>query len=217
MLKLKCGNALRFAWSIACFTTAVGLPCSPAHADQFQDKVDAALAAADPATVWSRLEQEAYRGNLKAAYRLGLLLREGKWVRRDDAAAYERFAEAATPDLIRARYKLGLPEAQYEAGAMARDGIGVEQDFEQAAEWFEHAAEQGHGPSQLALARLYLQGVGIERNEELAYFWASLAVRADSGLAALAERVRGRAGRRLAPAELRVLNRRIEAWSAEQG
>lgn len=198
-------------------TAAFALICIPSvWADDFQDKVDGALALQNQQAVIERLEEEAYRGNLKAAYRLGLFHRAGEGVSKDAAAAYERFEQAGEPDWIRDRYKLGLPEAQYEAGIMLRDGVGVEADAEEAATWFERAAEQGHARAQLALAELYLAGRGVDQDHERAYVWASLAGRNDSGLRGAAAAVRAAARSKLQSTALRAADREVYAWTADQ-
>jgi len=196
----------------------VALMCLPSAvwADDFQDKVDAALALRSPQAVAERLEQEAYRGNLKAAYHLGLLHRAGAGVSKDPAAAYDRFEQAGEPDWIRYRYKLGLPEAQYEAGVMLRDGVGVDADPEAAATWFERAADQGHAGAELALAELYLAGRGVDQDNERAYVWASLAAKNESSLRDAANAVRTAARARLEPAALRAANREVYVWTADQ-
>lgn len=206
--------ALRRLYAIVLLAAAAAFS-GGARADDYQDKVDQALEAGRIEQSVQRLEEEAFRGNLKASYALGMLLREGRQLPRDDARARERFEEAGEPNLIRARYKLGLSEAQYELARMLRDGVGGEADAEAAAEWFERAAEQGHGPSQLALARLYIDGIDGDADHRLAYFWAAVAGRTDRDLREHATQLTERASRSLEPADVRALKREIAAWSAD--
>ncbi|HET9843090.1 MAG TPA: tetratricopeptide repeat protein [Gammaproteobacteria bacterium] len=50
-------------------------------------------------------------------------------------------------------------------------GIEGDPDPKNAAIWFEQAADLGHPDAQFNLAILYLEGDGIEKNEEKAYDW----------------------------------------------
>lgn len=48
----------------------------------------------------------------------------------------------------------GSETAQYNLGLCYETGRGVEQDIDEAAEWYEKAAEQGNVKAQAALERL---------------------------------------------------------------
>ena len=50
-------------------------------------------------------------------------------------------------------------------------GGGEGQDFSAASQWYLKAAEQGHLEAQLALARMYGQGEGVETDAEVAVRW----------------------------------------------
>ena len=54
-------------------------------------------------------------------------------------------------------------------------GLGVEQDYEQAAKWLYEAALQHHPHSQFELGVLYANGQGVGRDESMAYFWFGVA------------------------------------------
>jgi uncharacterized protein len=58
----------------------------------------------------------------------------------------------------------GDAEAQVELGRALYYGRTVEQDFSEAAIWFERAAFQGHAGAMLRLARLYDNGLGVSRD-----------------------------------------------------
>jgi len=47
----------------------------------------------------------------------------------------------------------------------------VPRDYSEAAIWFRKAAEKGHQGSQVALGRLYAQGLGVEKDNDQALFW----------------------------------------------
>ncbi len=61
--------------------------------------------------------------------------------------------------------------AQYYVGMMLLNGQGVEQNYEEAANWFRKAAEQSIPQAQYKLGMLYMQGQGLPRDYEFAYAW----------------------------------------------
>lgn len=61
--------------------------------------------------------------------------------------------------------KNGNPRAQYNLGVCYHSGRdGIEQDYEQAAMWYQKAAEQGHVRASFYLGVLYQNGKGAEQN-----------------------------------------------------
>ena len=61
--------------------------------------------------------------------------------------------------------KNGNPRAQYNLGVCYHSGRdGIEQDYEQAAIWYQRAAEQGHVRASFYLGMLYQNGKGAEQN-----------------------------------------------------
>ncbi|MDP1717908.1 MAG: tetratricopeptide repeat protein [Burkholderiales bacterium] len=184
-----------------------------AFADIFQDRVDEALAKGDPAAVVKELENDSYRGNIKAAYQLGLFYREGKMVPRNDAVAMEWLEQAASTDWIRYRFKLGMAEAQYELGVMRRDGLGKPADAQAAAEWFELAANQGHTLAQISLAEMYLKGQGVSADPAQAYFWSSIAAYTLTGSDLERPQATSKAAKNLLTAEqVKELDESVETW-----
>jgi len=65
--------------------------------------------------------------------------------------------------------------AQYYLGVMYMKGQGVEQDYEEAGEWFRKASEQGLSVAMYKLAGLYTKGNGVPKDLEFAYIWYSVA------------------------------------------
>ena len=57
------------------------------------------------------------------------------------------------------------PYVEYRIGKMHAAGLGTEQDYSQAASWFDEAAEQGNKFAMYSLAGLYLRGQGVEKDE----------------------------------------------------
>lgn len=76
-------------------------------------------------------------------------------------------ATLGRPDL-RAAAESGKPAAEYEVGILYAEGRGAPQSFEQAARWFERAANQGFAPAQYRLGSLYEKGQGVKKDLEAA-------------------------------------------------
>ena len=80
--------------------------------------------------------------------------------------------DAAIEQLKPMALERGLPPALYEMAKLYDRGIGVEEDPAEAARLYGLAIERPssmRGHASLNLARLYLQGRGVERNDVLAY------------------------------------------------
>lgn len=78
----------------------------------------------------------------------------------------------------------------FEFGEMYRHGhstMGVIKDYVKAANWWRYAAERGHNPSRLLLARCYRFGVGVVQSHETAIGIWQRAV--EDGSAAAMERL----------------------------
>ncbi|MDA0240747.1 MAG: tetratricopeptide repeat protein [Proteobacteria bacterium] len=71
------------------------------------------------------------------------------------------------------------PDAMYRIGYLSHLGYGrfYPQSYEEAAVWYQKAADQGHALSQNSLALLYETGRGVGQDYVLAYMWFSLAAR----------------------------------------
>lgn len=178
---------------------------------------DEALAAKDYPAAIELLRKEARRGDLRSAQQIGMLYRDGEGVAKDPVQALEWFLRAAKPDIRRARFKNGLPEAQLEAAKMYRDGIGTAPDAKRATRWYRLAAEQDRGDAQLALAELYLRGQGVAPDYAAAYRWASLAHNSLAGEEAdLAARLRDEAAEHLSEQELAELQKEIDKDAGPQ-
>lgn len=141
-----------------------------AQTNDFRQTTDKALAAGSPEAVLKALDKEIYRGNLVAARKLGLMYRDGQLVPQDTAKAQKFLKIAADTNLNRIWYRYGMVDAQYEL-AMLTQGSNPAQ----AESWYRKAADLGHAPSQLALAKMYFNGAGIKRDPERALFWSSVA------------------------------------------
>jgi len=72
----------------------------------------------------------------------------------------------------------GDAESQYTIGIQIENGqSGFEQDYFEAAKWYERAALQGHAAAQLYFGVFLAQGKGVQQNVVEAYKWLDLAKR----------------------------------------
>lgn len=90
---------------------------------------------------------------------------------------------------LRRRTEAGDAKAQYELGRIYMVGLGVSQDYQQAAKWYARAAEQGFAGAQFMMGFLYEQGKGVRRDysRALDYYRAA----ADQGHATAANNLAG--------------------------
>lgn len=72
-------------------------------------------------------------------------------------------------------------DVQYQKGIMFECAEGVEQDYEQAAFWFEKSALQGHAGAQISLGILFNDGRGVARDYKRAMeLWGQAAAQGDA-------------------------------------
>lgn len=110
----------------------------------------------------------AANGNMvEAQNELGLLYLSGKLAGADGAAGVAWLTRAAQGGYAQAQNNLAT---LYERGA-----AGVTQNMENAGQLYALAANQGHGPATLALARLLNEGIGTKQDAVKAWALASLA------------------------------------------
>ncbi len=76
--------------------------------------------------------------------------------------------DKAVPVLKQAA-ELGNPESQYNLGYCYQAGIGVEQNSENATEWYSKSAEQGWNDGLYAMMMAYGNGDGIEQDYNKAF------------------------------------------------
>ena len=69
----------------------------------------------------------------------------------------------------------GDPAAQRNMAHLYRMGLGVPQDFVQAASWYRLAADRGLARAQANLAAMYLRGQGLEEDAREAAYWFTAA------------------------------------------
>jgi len=128
------------------------------------------------------LQYAAEGGHPVAQWRLGRMYADGDGVDRDDLRAFEYFSRIANQH---AEDSPSAPQAQIVANAFValgryyRDGIPntrVKSDRERAREMFHYAATYfGNADAQYNLARMYLDGIGTQRDPKYAARWLSQA------------------------------------------
>lgn len=89
----------------------------------------------------------------------------------DAAKAYEQGDYKTAYRLIKPLAEQGIPEAQFDLGAMYDNGKGVSQDYAEAAKWYRKAAEVGNAPAQTNLGMMYEDGRGIPQDYTEAARW----------------------------------------------
>jgi localization factor PodJL len=75
---------------------------------------------------------------------------------------------SAIPAGLRAAAAAGNPAAEFELGARYAEGRGVQPNLEEAARWFERAANREIAPAQYRLGSLYEKGQGVKKDIEQA-------------------------------------------------
>ena len=100
-----------------------------------KDKSEAEKWFTRAASAVPKWRQQAGRGDAQAASRLGMLLWVGKGIPGDPAAARLLIAKAA---------EAGDPEAQVNLARFLFQGVLFEKNQEEAARWYQKAAERGN-------------------------------------------------------------------------
>jgi hypothetical protein len=141
-----------------------------------QDEALAAYQAKDYARARELFSERAERGDPLAMLLLGDIYKNGRGVRKDEAAAYSWSKRAADT---------GDPRGQAAQAALLQDGIGTPRNDAAAFALLQKSANQGYPLAQGALGSAYLHGRGTAKNEELAAVWLRKA--ADQGVPEAAE------------------------------
>ena len=148
------------------------------------------------AVKWYQLAAE--QGDADAQYRLGISYKKGQGVLQDYKEAVKWLLKSAEQKninsvkaqrLIRTSYhklhkevaEQGDSYAQRFLGDSYYLGLGVTQDYAEAAKWYKKAAEQWDSVSQIILGAMYKKGKGIPKDFVEAYKWFSIAGETGSG------------------------------------
>lgn len=118
------------------------------------------------------LLSESQRGNVLAVYDLGKLYSTDKLGEKSEEISIAKYTQALQDFLqIEPNSKKLKPYVQYRIGKMFCYGLGTEQDYEKAFEWFERSAKQKNKFAQFSLANLYYYGSGVEKDLSQAFLW----------------------------------------------
>ena len=118
------------------------------------------------------LLSESQRGNVLAVYDLGKLYSTDKLGERNEETSIAKYTQALQGFLrIEPNSKKLKPYVQYRIGKMFCYGLGTEQDYQKAFEWFERSAKQKNKFAQFSLANLYYYGNDVERDLSQAFLW----------------------------------------------
>ena len=118
------------------------------------------------------LLSESQRGNVLADYDLGKLYSTDKLGERNEEMSVAKYTRALQGFLrIEPNSKKLKPYVQYRIGKMFCYGLGTEQDYQKAFEWFERSAKQKNKFAQFSLANLYYYGNGVEKDFSQAFLW----------------------------------------------
>ena len=118
------------------------------------------------------LLSESQRGNVLAVYDLGKLYSTDKLGERNEETSIAKYTRALQGFLqIEPNSKKLKPYVQYRIGKMFCYGLGTEQNYQKAFEWFERSAKQKNKFAQFSLANLYYYGSGIEKDLSQAFLW----------------------------------------------
>jgi TPR repeat protein len=137
----------------------------------------------------------AEKGFHHAQYCLGLMYENGQGVPQDKKEAVNWLLKSAeqknllAQSLIRGGYQKlhkqaaeqGDSYAQRFLGASFYLGLGVTQDYAEAAKWYKKAAEQGDSSAQNILGAMYEMGKGIPKDYVEAYKWFSISGESGNG------------------------------------
>lgn len=140
-------------------------------------------------------EIAAAKGNIAAEVNLGAIYAQGQMVPKDMARAEALWRKAS---------EHGSPEGRTNLGNLYMD----ERRYEDARREFADAVRSGHASAQFFLARLYEEGLGVTKNDKIAYFW--YAVAAANGYRD-AEAARGRVEALLPEAAVWTIKHRIDS------
>jgi len=128
------------------------------------------------------LEYAAGQGHTLALWKLGRMYAEGDGVQHDDLKAFEYFSKLADQNADESPDSPNAPvvaSAFVALGTYFLDGIGntyVTPNPPRAVEMFHYAASYfSDSNAQYNLARLYMEGTGVEKDARMAARWFNLA------------------------------------------
>jgi len=107
-------------------------------------------------------------------------------------------------------------DSQNRLAAMYSAGLGVQQDFAEAAKWYRKAADQGDTDAQNQLGSLYGNGQGVAQSNVEAYRWFDIAASGDNSADVEAHdsavRNRETVAAKMTPDEIAEAQKLAKAW-----
>jgi len=126
----------------------------------------------DPGKAFDFFQKSVEAGNTKSLEKLAWFFEEGIVVEKNEGKAkelYERFFTELQKQAID-----GDADAMYRMGDIYQYGfphLGIPVYYQQAAEWYERAANKGYMVAQTSLGILYYLGLGVPKNYTKAAEW----------------------------------------------
>ena len=126
----------------------------------------------DPGKAFDFFQKSVEAGNTKSLEKLAWFFEEGVVVEKNEGKAkelYERFFTELQKQAID-----GDADAMYRMGDIYQYGfpqLGIPVYYQQAAEWYERAANKGYMVAQTSLGILYYLGLGVPKNYTKAAEW----------------------------------------------
>ncbi|RJQ25122.1 sel1 repeat family protein [Candidatus Parcubacteria bacterium] len=115
-----------------------------------------------------RLIAEAQTGNILAVYDLGRIYSSGLDVDKNLEIAHEYYVKALA-GFNDVESQKPWKYTEYRIGKMFASGLGTEQDYQKAAEWFELSAAKKYKYAQYSLGALYHRGQGVGQDMDKAF------------------------------------------------
>src|SRR5262249_41177495 len=97
---------------------------------------------------------------------------------------------------------------------MYYDGVGVPQNYAEAAKWFRLAADQGDAEGQFKLGAMYYSAYGMLKDYITAHMWLSLSLarQKDEKLRDSILKLRDLVEKEMTPAQIAEAQRRVLQW-----
>ncbi|MFA6805423.1 MAG: SEL1-like repeat protein [Candidatus Methanomethylophilaceae archaeon] len=150
----------------------------------------------DMAEAFRWYEMAALEGDPIAEFKCGYMLENGVGTQKDEKRSIEMFRSAAEKGIPEAQFRMaslaydgkvpggkaecaewyrrcaekGYPAAMFNLAGMLYDGDGIEKDLPRSFRLYKQVAEETNdGDAYFMLGRMYLEGLGTEKNAEMGF------------------------------------------------